>query len=35
MLFNEVIHAVRPYLMKDADVPNFMRKSYPDALQHS
>ena len=25
MLFNEVIHAVRPYLMKDADVPNFMR----------
>lgn len=25
MLFKEVIHAIHPYLMKDADVPEFMR----------
>lgn len=25
MLFKEVIHAIHPHLMKDADVPNFMR----------
>lgn len=25
MLFKEVIHAIRPHLMKDADVPGFMR----------
>lgn len=25
MLFNEVIHAIRPHLMKDAEVPSFMR----------
>lgn len=25
MLFHELVHAVHPYLMKDADVPEFMR----------
>ena len=25
MLFNELLHAIHPYLMKDADVPDFMR----------
>ena len=25
MLFKEVIHAIRPHLMKDAEVPSFMR----------
>lgn len=25
MLFTEVIHAIHPHLMKDADVPEYMR----------
>ena len=25
MLFTELVHAIHPHLMKDADVPNFMR----------
>ena len=25
MLFHELVHAVHPYLMKDVDVPEFMR----------
>ena len=25
MLFHELVHAVHPYLMKDAGVPEFMR----------
>lgn len=25
MLFTELVHAIHPHLMKDADVPDFMR----------